>query len=169
MCIQMGLKTGCHCWQCRYLTQQTHECVLCQQRGELSLNRRLVCVCVHVCLHVYDGYIVQMATCYMYVWLLRDVCTGVSFRSSSTAEGLFSSLYLLNKPETYSFGVRPASLMALITELGSFSLLVCSWAHRSGSRVCENLTRAMMRYKERDCTAARYTKTNKGILWHFEK
>lgn len=38
--------------------------------------------------------------------------------------GLFSSLYLFNKPVTYSFGVRPASLIALITDQ-SLALFLC--------------------------------------------
>lgn len=43
-------------------------------------------------------------------------------RSSSFEEGLFSSLWLFNKPETCSFGVRPASLIALIIDLWLFPL-----------------------------------------------
>lgn len=73
--------------------------------------------------------------------------------SSSFEEGLFSSLYLFNKPETYSFGVRPASLIALIIDprLALFSSL-------SATETTSMVPGIRWGIRERDCTAARYTK-----------
>lgn len=80
--------------------------------------------------------------------------------SSPFEEGLFSSLYLFNKPETSSFGVRPASLIALIIDPG--------WALLRSKPIS---MAPGLRWGIRKGIVLRLDTQNqtKGILWHFWK
>ena len=117
-----------HCWHSRHLT---HECVLCQQhRGELQQV-------ASVCIWLLHSLLPAQPCDYR-----ADYQGRPALCSSSFEVGLFSWLYLFNKAETYSFGVRPASLIALIIDSrwGSFSarhVWICNWVCISGSRVCK--------------------------------
>lgn len=59
-----------------------------------------VCVCMYVCVHLKKSPLLAASAC-------------------SSSLDLFISLYLFNKPETYSSAVRPASLIVLIIESAS--------------------------------------------------
>lgn len=67
--------------------------------------------------------------------------------SSSFEEGLLSSLWLFNKAETCSFGVRPASLIALIIDLWLFSLPALCNSETEPVSVVRGA--ATMRYEEK--------------------
>lgn len=104
--------------------------------------------------------VVRMATCtivhvqYIYECSLTD--DQLALAPLPSEQDLRSSLYLFSKPETYSLGVRPPSLIVLIIDPAAESS--SEPVSIGGSGVCDNRTRAKMRYEERDCAVAIHNK-----------